>query len=96
MSMLAASKSNSTANKPKLKINGRQVGMAVGVISVLVLGFAIFQIYSIFQQALDTKPAESTSHNNFFDKKTIDEIQYINQNKNNITIPEGRITPFDF
>lgn len=94
MSALALSKSNSSPNKPKININGRTVGLVVGSLSVLLVGFAVFQIYSIFQQALDVKIENNNSGQNFFNKQTIKEIRHIHQNTNNISIPEGRISPF--
>lgn len=95
MSALALFKSNSSPNKPKININGRTIGVIVGSLSVLLVGFAVFRIYSIFQQALDAKTDSTTNSHNFFNKKTIAEMRHVDKNTNNITIPEGRISPFN-
>lgn len=92
MSTLAPSSLKSSPNK--LALNNRTVGLMVGIVSVLILGFAVFQIYGIFQESLDVKPVENATHANFFDKQTIEDMRYINQHKSDTSIPEGRINPY--
>lgn len=92
MSTSAPSSSKSSPNKPNF--NHRTIGLAISSVSVLALGFAIFQIYNIFQEALDVKIPEDATYSNFFDKQTIDQLRHINQHKSEISLPEGRINPF--
>jgi len=95
MSMLTTSSSKSTPNSQKKPaLDHRSALLLVSSISILAIAFGIYQLYTIFQQALDVPNADDNSHSNYFNRKVIDELRDINTNQYNIQLPEGRINPF--
>lgn len=96
MSLLTTSNSKSTLNsKNKLIINHRSLLLIIGSISILAIAFGVYQLYGIFQQALDVPNPNDNSYLNFFNQKVIEELREINTNQYNVQIPEGRINPFN-
>lgn len=96
MSILASSKSKSTPNKnsQKKSFNPRSLGLIISLICVLGVAFGIFQIYDIFQQALESPNTDDQAYSNYFKQQTVEELRSIKKNQYNITIPEGRVNPF--
>ena len=100
MFQLVASKSKSTPSKSPNELNHRRpvnfsmviTGVVLGTVTLLCLG--VFWIYDIFQKSSDVSNVNGSSYTNYFNQKVINSIRKVNDNKDRVELPSGRINPF--